>query len=396
MRPRARGRDLRRPRRPARRRRARSSPRRSSRCARRSPGMGIEVLIPDFDGSDDRLRTVMDARPDILNHNLETVKRLQKPVRKRARWDRSLYVLRRAKDMRRDRLRRPHEELADGRPGRDARRAERGVRGAPRGRRRHPHDRPVPAAVGEAPAARALLPPRRVRRDEGRGPRPRLQARRIRRRSSAPATTPATRSRARSSRPSVAVRRRSTRMAASSPSQAEVPPMGVDRSYVARNDASRQRLAARLDDLTANELLTPLADGWTVGGLLAHLAFWDRLVVERWALAARQGKPTPIDISEEMTDLVNDAAMPAWLAVNRRPTAEPRPRGRRGGRRGRRGPARRIHRRARRGGPAASRRPVAPPHAPPGRDRGGARPLAAERFLVRAGPTADLNEAPVV
>ena len=40
-----------------------------------------------------RLQTVMDARPDILNHNLETVKRLQKPVRKRARWDRSLYVL---------------------------------------------------------------------------------------------------------------------------------------------------------------------------------------------------------------------------------------------------------------------------------------------------------------
>ena len=64
-----------------------------------TPGMGIEVLIPDFDGSDDRLRVVMDARPDILNHNLETVKRLQKPVRKRARWDRSLYVLRRAREM---------------------------------------------------------------------------------------------------------------------------------------------------------------------------------------------------------------------------------------------------------------------------------------------------------
>src|SRR6478672_7960122 len=64
-----------------------------------SPGMGIEVLIPDFDGADSRLQTVMDARPDILNHNLETVRRLQKPVRKRARWDRSLYVLRRAKEM---------------------------------------------------------------------------------------------------------------------------------------------------------------------------------------------------------------------------------------------------------------------------------------------------------
>jgi lipoic acid synthetase len=61
--------------------------------------MGIEVLIPDFDGSDDRLQTVMDARPDILNHNLETVRRLQRPVRKRARWERSLYVLRRAKEM---------------------------------------------------------------------------------------------------------------------------------------------------------------------------------------------------------------------------------------------------------------------------------------------------------
>ncbi len=69
------------------------------RMRERSPGMGIEVLIPDFDGSDDRLRIVMDARPDILNHNLETVRRLQKPVRKRARWERSLYVLATAKTM---------------------------------------------------------------------------------------------------------------------------------------------------------------------------------------------------------------------------------------------------------------------------------------------------------
>ncbi|MGZ8527545.1 MAG: lipoyl synthase, partial [Candidatus Limnocylindrales bacterium] len=66
------------------------------------PGMGIEVLIPDFDGSDDGLRTVMDARPDILNHNLETVRRLQKPVRKRARWERSLHVLAGAKEMARE------------------------------------------------------------------------------------------------------------------------------------------------------------------------------------------------------------------------------------------------------------------------------------------------------
>jgi lipoic acid synthetase len=64
-----------------------------------SPGMGIEVLIPDFDGDQAPLRAVMEARPDILNHNLETVRRLQKPVRKRARWDRTLGVLRNAKEM---------------------------------------------------------------------------------------------------------------------------------------------------------------------------------------------------------------------------------------------------------------------------------------------------------
>jgi lipoic acid synthetase len=63
----------------------------------RVPGMGVEVLIPDFNGAEAPLREVMAARPDILNHNLETVRRLQKPVRKRARWDRTLGVLERAK-----------------------------------------------------------------------------------------------------------------------------------------------------------------------------------------------------------------------------------------------------------------------------------------------------------
>jgi lipoic acid synthetase len=63
----------------------------------RSPLMGVEVLIPDFNGEEQPLRTVMEAGPDILNHNLETVRRLQQPVRKRARWDRTLGVLERSK-----------------------------------------------------------------------------------------------------------------------------------------------------------------------------------------------------------------------------------------------------------------------------------------------------------
>ena len=67
---------------------------------RASPEMGVEVLIPDFNGEDGPLRTVMEAGPDILNHNLETVERLQMPVRKRARYDRSLDVLAVAKALR--------------------------------------------------------------------------------------------------------------------------------------------------------------------------------------------------------------------------------------------------------------------------------------------------------
>ena len=64
---------------------------------RASPGMGVEVLIPDYLGAD--LRRVMEAAPDILNHNVETVERLQKPVRKRATYSRSLQVLEDAKRM---------------------------------------------------------------------------------------------------------------------------------------------------------------------------------------------------------------------------------------------------------------------------------------------------------
>jgi lipoic acid synthetase len=69
---------------------------------RECPGMGVEVLIPDFNGLEPPLRTVMEAGPDILNHNVETVERLQKPVRKRARYGRSLEVLARAKALSRE------------------------------------------------------------------------------------------------------------------------------------------------------------------------------------------------------------------------------------------------------------------------------------------------------
>ena len=58
----------------------------------------VEVLIPDFQGSEAALDTVIVARPDIFNHNIETVERLQRHVRSRARYDRSMELLRRAKE----------------------------------------------------------------------------------------------------------------------------------------------------------------------------------------------------------------------------------------------------------------------------------------------------------
>ena len=64
----------------------------------RSPKCAVEVLIPDFKGNWDALAVVLDARPDVLNHNTETVPRLYRRVRPGARFERSLELLRRSKD----------------------------------------------------------------------------------------------------------------------------------------------------------------------------------------------------------------------------------------------------------------------------------------------------------
>ena len=63
----------------------------------RNPTTSIEVLPADFRGEQEHLDTLLDAKPDILNHNLETVERLQRPIRKTARYDRSFWVLKHAK-----------------------------------------------------------------------------------------------------------------------------------------------------------------------------------------------------------------------------------------------------------------------------------------------------------
>ncbi len=69
---------------------------------RRCPETGIEVLIADYGGDEHALQTVLDAGPDVLNHNLETVERLQRVVRPAASYARSLGVLRSAGSLRPD------------------------------------------------------------------------------------------------------------------------------------------------------------------------------------------------------------------------------------------------------------------------------------------------------
>jgi lipoic acid synthetase len=65
---------------------------------RDDPNIRVEVLIPDFKGNWDALQTVIEARPFVLNHNVESVPRLYRQVRPQAIYERSLELLRRAKD----------------------------------------------------------------------------------------------------------------------------------------------------------------------------------------------------------------------------------------------------------------------------------------------------------
>jgi lipoic acid synthetase len=67
---------------------------------RQAPGCRVEVLIPDFQGNQEAIRTVVEAQPEILNHNTETVPRLYRVARSGARYARSLELLRYAKELR--------------------------------------------------------------------------------------------------------------------------------------------------------------------------------------------------------------------------------------------------------------------------------------------------------
>jgi lipoic acid synthetase len=71
---------------------------------KKDPGIYVELLIPDFNGSLESLRIIAEADPDILGHNVETVVRLTPEMRHRAKFERSLEVLKNYKSLKPDRL----------------------------------------------------------------------------------------------------------------------------------------------------------------------------------------------------------------------------------------------------------------------------------------------------
>lgn len=90
---------------------------------------------------------------------------------------------------------------------------------------------------------------------------------------------------------------------------------GVDDDFGTRNNVSRERLRAVAERVSDDVLARPIDDAWTAGALFAHIAFWDRYVSERWTHAERSGNRTPVPIDDLATELVNDAALPGWIAL---------------------------------------------------------------------------------
>ena len=145
---------------------------------RRLPETSVEVLIPDFKGiASARSGIVMDARPDILNHNLETVERLYRLARPGGRYDAGA---RAAGDARQGlgptALTKSGIILGMGEEWDEVLAAMRDLRAQ---RREHPHAGPVPPPLGRPPAGGALLHARRIRRAARHRPRDGIPPRRV-------------------------------------------------------------------------------------------------------------------------------------------------------------------------------------------------------------------------
>jgi Uma2 family endonuclease len=104
--------------------------------------------------------------------------------------------------------------------------------------------------------------------------------------------------------------------------QIEFEDKTMDKSYIAENDAERERLKALVARLTDEELTRPMDAGWTVAGVLAHLAFWDARALyfmNKWEGGIA---PSQADWEPEEIDWINDSAKPLCLALPPRTAAQ--------------------------------------------------------------------------
>jgi hypothetical protein len=82
-----------------------------------------------------------------------------------------------------------------------------------------------------------------------------------------------------------------------------------------RNRASADRLRAIGERLSDEELARTIDRPWTAAGLFAHIAFWDRFVLERWRLTAERGERTPISVDDAFMERINDASLDQWMSI---------------------------------------------------------------------------------
>jgi hypothetical protein len=86
-------------------------------------------------------------------------------------------------------------------------------------------------------------------------------------------------------------------------------------SYVDDNAAARQRVLNLVRELSEDELRRPIDDDWTIGAVLGHLAFWDRVHVGRLRTALAAGQAAPPPLPDGLTDVINDGTLPTWRAL---------------------------------------------------------------------------------
>lgn len=86
-------------------------------------------------------------------------------------------------------------------------------------------------------------------------------------------------------------------------------------SYVDDNAAARERVLGLVRELGDDEFRQPIGDDWTIGAVLGHLAFWDRVHVGRLRHALAAGNAAPAPLPDGLTDVINDGTLPAWRAL---------------------------------------------------------------------------------